>query len=148
MHEQNLKWIFNLKNEIPNFLDRLKGKKRLDFYHYSLTGDYFNEKKWGLGNSVFSLKIIYTLGLENKYKEEIKDFMLNRLAIYKEYYYPNMGGFSFYKNRSNRSYYGAIITRGRNEPDIHGTVMFLWGISLIAQVLNINDELKFREFKT
>ena len=357
-NENNLDWIFELKEKIPDFLSNLKGKKRKGFYHYSLSGDYLGERfKWGLGNRVFFLKIVYTLGLEKEFENEVNDaikfilsfqrkdgsfydpmikhlsylssfvkslpkikikslnyektrraetrqtisalslynkkptfefrdfpidkkkiesylsnldwkfpwgagshfshllfflqnstlknknqlldfainwinslqhkengfwyngnpsiqqkingamkiitglkvtnkikfnfyekiidnclftenieqacdnfnivyilkycdylanhkyryhdieeFMLKRFNIYKEYYYPDKYGFSFWKNKANRFYYGAIVSKGKNEPDIHGTVLFLWGISVIAQTLNINKELKFKEF--
>ncbi|HTW96827.1 MAG TPA: hypothetical protein VMD74_04195 [Candidatus Methylomirabilis sp.] len=355
-----MNWIYQLKEQIPAFLAKLKGKGRPGFYHYSLSGDFFGEKiKWGLGNAVFFLKIIYTLGLENNYRgeveaaiefikgfqkkngllydplvnllaaprriylavkdrdwedvwgaetrraetrqafsalelfgakprypfsllpknkeeidtyltsldwknpwgagshfshllfflkrsdfstkeglisfaidwvnklqhsengfwyqgnpdasqkingamkiisgliaadrinfkfadkiidnclaakndrhacdnfnivyvlkycrqvlganyreEEIRDFMLKRLTIYREYYHADSGGFSFNKNRPKKAYYGALINRGKSEPDIHGTVLYLWGISVIAQVLGIEKELGFKEFIT
>lgn len=355
-----MRWIYDLKNVTPLFLSKLKGKKRMGFYHYSLSGDYFGEKiKWGLGNTVFFLKIIYTLKLENEFKNEIKeaveyvksfqkkngyffdplvnfillpkraakaaasfsidslfakdvkraetrqaisalklydiipnyefkdipqtekevenyllsldwmlpwsagshfshllfflyysnlpnrsklidfainlinemqnkidgfwykgnpgaeqkingamkiisglkaaqrlsfsyfdkminvilsaendngacdnfniayvlkycdkladggyrrnevrDFMLNRLQIYKQYYHPEIGGFSLFKNKASRYYYGALITRGKNEPDMHGTVMFLWGISVISQFFGDEFMPEFREFIT
>jgi len=48
-------------------------------------------------------------------------------------------------HKTNIYYYGAKITRGLNEPDIHGTCMFLWGISIISQILEIDQELGFKE---
>jgi len=358
--EKNIEWIFKLKEQVPLFLQKLKGKKCPGFYHYTLTGDYFSENiKWGLGNSVFFLKIIYTLGLEREFKQEtkeainfilsfqkkdgsfydilvmlsslplrvlnaiksvdfknifnkenkraetrqsfsalslygikpryeydkipnnenkiekfleklnwevpwgagshvshllfflqynslsnknklidfiikwinnlqeekdgfwyrgnptmqqkingamkiitglkvvnrinfifpekiidgvlkakndkqacdnfniiyvlkycneltggnyrfneIRDFSYKRLNIYKQYYFPEIGGFSFNRNRSNNCYYGANIAEGKNEPDIHGTIMFLWGISIIAQILEINEILQYKEHIT
>lgn len=360
MIEQPTDWLRSLKTDIPKFLHNLQGKKRLGFYHYSLSGDYFSERiKWGLGNTVFFLKIIYTLGLEQEFSKEItgavdycktfqknngefddaviryaslplrclrmlkkkswqafsyqpilraqtrqtfsslylfdqkpnfvykkiptspkavihflehlnwnqpwdagshfshllfflhfsilenklelittaitwveklqqlndgcwyqgtaslqqkingamkiitglkvvnrvqfkyadklidtclsaindtqacdnfnivyvlryasevlnneyryseiKQFMVERLALYRTYYHEEYGGFSFYKKRANRLYYNALISRGKAEPDIHGTVLFLWGISLILEVLNVNTEFQFKEFIT
>jgi len=98
-----------------------------------------------------NFNIIYVLhyaskAAENNYRlEEIKEFALNRLQIYNGYYFPEIGGFSFLQNKANVYYYGAKITKGLNEPDIHGTCMFLWGISIIAQVLGIDKELEFKE---
>lgn len=84
--------------------------------------------------------------VEPDYKTgEIKSFMLERLGRYREYYYPEIGGFSFYKNQASRYYYGALLSRGKDEPDIHGTVMFLWGLSLITRVLKIDKEISLRE---
>ena len=355
---KNISWLFELKTKVPNFLQKLKGKRRPSFYHYSLSGDLFGENiKWGLGNSVFFLKIIYTLDLEKEYRQEtektikfirsfqrkdgsfsdplvnwlsvplrltnsikswdfgnilnkqtvraetrqsisalslfgakpdyayrnfpktnnkidkylselnwefpwgagshfshllfflrysslknkqglieyvidwinklqynkdgfwykgnpsiqqkingamkiitglkvvdkinfrypekiidnallaindkqacdnfnivyvlkycneltggyyrfddIKQFMYNRIDRYRAYYFSKIGGFSFKENRAGQFYYGAPVSRGKNEPDIHGTVLFLWGVSIIAQVLGINEKLKFKEF--
>lgn len=97
--------------------------------------------------------IIYTLYYSSKVENneyrlnKIKDFTLEHLRkIYKEYYFPEIGGFSFFMGKANTDYYGAKITEGLDEPDIHGTVMFLWGISIAAQISGINDDLGFKEF--
>lgn len=98
-----------------------------------------------------NFNIIYVLHYAKKItdgsyrKKEIINFALERLKIYEEYYYPEIGGFSFLPHKANVYYYGAKITKGLNEPDIHGTCMFLWGISIIAQILEINQELGFKE---
>ena len=100
-----------------------------------------------------NFNIIYVLKYcsnktNNGYRmSDIKNFTIDRLNIYKNYYHPKTGGFSFNRNKSSTTYYGARIARGKSEPDIHGTVMFLWGISIITQILGINAELKYREFK-
>lgn len=78
---------------------------------------------------------------------EIEDFAIRRLDNFWKHYHSDKKGFSFYPNRANDIYYSAKITRGLNEPDMHGTVLFLWGISIIAQLLGISDDLGFREFK-
>ena len=98
-----------------------------------------------------NFNIVYVLKYANEltkfsYKyDEIKNFAEDRLGIYKNYYFPEIGGFSFLPNKANVSYYGAKITEGLNEPDIHGTCMFLWGISVISQILKIDKELGFKE---
>jgi hypothetical protein len=93
-----------------------------------------------------NINIIYVLNYcskDNNYrKNDIKQFLIKRLKIYKKYYYPKIGGFSFYKNSANQNYYGAKISQGLNEPDIHGTLMFLWGISLISETLNLDLNLR------
>ena len=99
-------------------------------------------------NIVYVLKYCNEL-TKNEYRySEIVDFIYTRLEIYKKYYFTKLGGFSFNINQSNSIYYGAIISQSKNEPDMHGTVMFLWGISLITQILNINDKLEFQEIIT
>lgn len=98
-----------------------------------------------------NFNIIYVLHYANKitngsYRiKEIQYFALERLKIYRKYYYPEIGGFSFQPKRANVYYYGAKITKGLDEPDIHGTCMFLGGISIIAQILEIDKRLGFRE---
>lgn len=75
-------------------------------------------------------------------KNEIEEFLLSRLEIYKEFYYPDYGGFSFKKGAANDNLYGAKITKGLNEPDIHGTCLFMFGIALIDEVLGLELGLK------
>ena len=99
-------------------------------------------------NIVYVLKYCNELTQYNYRYPEIKEFMIERLNIYKQYYHQRIGGFSFYKNRARDVYYNAYISKGKNEPDIHGTIMFLWGISIIAQVLKFNNDLKFKEHIT
>jgi len=94
-------------------------------------------------NIIYVLKHANELLNSNYRHEEIKKFALQRLNIYKKYYYPKIGGFSFFLGKANDKYYGAKITKGLNEPDIHGTCMFLWGISIISQILDI--KLKYKE---
>ncbi|HAT03330.1 MAG TPA: hypothetical protein DCS29_00945 [Candidatus Magasanikbacteria bacterium] len=79
---------------------------------------------------------------------EVVSFAKKRLELYKEYYHSDKGGFSFFKHRANTHYYGAHISRGRNEPDIHGTVLFLWGVSITAQMLGMDKDLNIHEFRT
>lgn len=79
-------------------------------------------------------------------REEIQRFCLDRLAVYRRYYRPEEGGFSFWEGRANDVYYGARVSEGRDEPDLHGTTLFVWGLSIVAQLLGINDRLGLNEF--
>lgn len=83
--------------------------------------------------------VLCTLGKVTKnYKEDlIKKFMLERLDIYKKFYYSSYGGFSFNEKKSGYFYYSAPVTRGKNEPDVHGTAMYIWGITVIANYFNL-----------
>lgn len=78
----------------------------------------------------------------NYRKNEIAEFLINRLNLYKEFYYEEIGGFSFNKKKANDIYYGKKITIGKDEPDIHGTIMFVWGISIINSILNLGLNYK------
>ncbi|ODS40451.1 hypothetical protein BEH94_05945 [Candidatus Altiarchaeales archaeon WOR_SM1_SCG] len=99
-------------------------------------------------NIIYVLKYANELTQGSYISKEIEKFCYNRLGIYRKYYYPEIGGFSFLPGKSNEIYYGTKITKGFNEPDIHGTVMFLWGIAIISQILGMNEELGFKEFIT
>jgi len=77
---KNENWIHQLKEKVPQFLGKLKGKKTAGFFHYSLSGDLYDENiKWGLGNTVFAVKIYYTLNLLDNLtageKREMVDFI-------------------------------------------------------------------------
>lgn len=87
--------------------------------------------------------------LNREYRQnEIEEFALNRLEKYKAHYKKEQGGFSFFTFHSNTRYYSAKITKGYNEADIHGTVLFMWGISIIVQILGLEKEFEFKEFLT
>lgn len=98
-----------------------------------------------------NFNIIYVLSyahrLAPQYRpDEVAAFAWRRLAIYRNYYYPTYGGFSFSLHKASSIYYGARISKGLDEPDIHGTTMFLWGISIISQLLPLNQQLELQEF--
>jgi hypothetical protein len=73
--------------------------------------------------------------------DEIEHYLLTRLSLYRQHYWPWSGGFSFFPNAANHRYYGARVTMGMPEPDIHGTVLMLWGIVLITEALGLCRDL-------
>ncbi|MGR3292439.1 MAG: glycosyltransferase family 4 protein [Candidatus Scalindua sp.] len=75
---------------------------------------------------------------------EIRAYCLDRLRLYREHYWPWQGGFSFYPTGANDLYYNARVSTGMAEPDIHGTVLMLWGIVLIVEVLGWEEEFKLK----
>jgi hypothetical protein len=87
--------------------------------------------------------VLYCTNLTNPNyrRNDIEKFLFNRIKIYKEYYHPEFGGFSFYKKKSNTNYYGKIIARSQPEPDMHGTVMFTLGLAIINSVLKLGLDL-------
>lgn len=105
-------------------------------------------------NACSNFNITYVLRYANEltggnYRyEEIENFIKQRLDIYREFYHKKYGAFSFYKNKTNTKYYGAYITKGKKEPDIHGTVMFLWGLAVIGSFWNLNEQTELYEFVT
>ncbi|AHJ31306.1 glycosyltransferase family 4 protein [Nodularia spumigena CS-584] len=72
--------------------------------------------------------------------EEIRAYCLDRLCRYRSHYWPWQGGFSFYSTGANHNYYNARITTGMAEPDVHGTVLMIWGIVLITEIMGWQDK--------
>ena len=70
-------------------------------------------------------------------KDEIDVFLLDRIDIYHQFYHPDQGGFSFHRNQAGDTLYGKKIAIGKNEPDIHGTVMFVWGLAIINSIVDL-----------
>ena len=88
---------------------------------------------------------LFNCSIENNYrKKEIKDFALSRIKIYQNYFFNEIGGFSFYLGKSQDYYYDAKITAGNNTPDLQGTTLFLWGIVMISKILETKH---FNDFK-
>lgn len=84
--------------------------------------------------------LLYHCSRKTDYKKsEISDYLKERLILYKEHWWEESGGFSFFPRNANRIYYDAYISKGRPEPDIHGTHLFLWGIVLICNALEWNE---------
>jgi hypothetical protein len=97
-------------------------------------------------NIIFVLNYASKLLNKNYRQNEIEIFAINRIKKYMEYFKSNQGGFSFFPNKSNHCYYGARITKGLNEADMHGTTLFLWGIAIITQILGIESKANLNVF--
>lgn len=98
-------------------------------YHFILKQEY-GDDACDLFNAIYVLRHVWEVAGYSM-NDELDSFLRERIRKYKEYYYPKKGGFSFKKNKSNTFFYNAPVSRGKQEPDIHGTVMFLWGLSVI-----------------
>ena len=68
-------------------------------------------------------------------REIVLTYARERLCMYREHWWEDRGGFSFFPRKANKIYYGAYISKGRPEPDIHGSHLFLWGMVLICRIL-------------
>lgn len=81
-------------------------------------------------------------------RSDIEKWCEETLDDWQNYYHPEQGGFSFWKGRANERYYGARVTRGLNETDIHGTVLFVWGLSMMAKLMPIPELSWLKEMKS
>ena len=80
--------------------------------------------------------VLYKCNELSNYKEsEIKSYCEKLLPEIMSHYHPNKGGFSYYKNKSQTHYYGLKISEGKNTPDIHGTTLLVWALSMIFKIL-------------
>jgi hypothetical protein len=88
---------------------------------------------------------LYVLYYCNKHldyrKEDIQNFALKEVSNWMSYYHSEFGAYSFYQGKAGNMYYGAKITKGLNEPDLHGSAMFAWGILVVAEILGLQEEL-------
>lgn len=83
--------------------------------------------------------VLYRCSLETNYKKkEIISYLENFLNIIFKHYFEDSGGFSYSVNESQKLYYGVNISKGKNEADIHGTVLLTWAISMILQITENN----------
>ena len=94
-----------------------------------------NEDGCDLVDTVY---VLYMCSKITKHKSsEVEKFLSNILEKIKTHYYPDIGGFSYFKNRSQTHYYGVNISEGLDVPDIHGTVLLTWAISMISQIIDL-----------
>ena len=73
---------------------------------------------------------------------------LNRIKEVLDYlkllYHEDEKGFSYFINKSQTHYYGINISKGKNQADIHGTILSVWAIVMILNLLEEN----IYEYKT
>ncbi len=80
--------------------------------------------------------VLYKCHQQTDYKsEEIREYFKAILHDIEKHYYQDIGGFSYFLNKSQTHYYGIQTTKGLDEPDIHGTTLLVWGLSMIFSTL-------------
>lgn len=91
--------------------------------------------------------VLYKCYKESEYKrDEIIKAFEEIYFFVQEHYFPEIGGFSYFKNKSQTYYYGVKISKGLNEPDLHGTLLFLWCYTMIYDLIE-KDQEKFNILK-
>lgn len=84
--------------------------------------------------------VLYKSSKETNYrKNEVHKILKEVLNYLSKLYYKKQKGFSYFLRKSQTHYYGINITKGRDEPDIHGTILSIWAIIMILDLLEIND---------
>ncbi len=83
--------------------------------------------------------VLYKCSEQTSYKKkEIIHIFKDVLDYLKLLYHEEHNGFSYYINKSQTHYYGIEISRGKNTPDIHGTILSVWAIVMILTLLEKN----------
>ena len=85
--------------------------------------------------------VLYKCSQQTEYKKDKVIEVLKEILDYiRILYFESKKGFSYFQNKSQTHYYGIKISQGKNEPDIHGTMLSVWAIVMI---LNVLEENKF-----
>lgn len=95
-------------------------------------------------NNLDVITILYDCSKYTDYRQdEVIEYSHSMPDVYKKFWWPYQRGFSFYENKASNVYYGATVSRGKAEPDIHGSWLNLYSISMIAEICGYGDEFRF-----
>jgi hypothetical protein len=84
--------------------------------------------------------VLYQCSLQTTYrKKDIRDYFIEVLNII-QLHQHSQGGFSYYLNKSQTHYYGVNVSKGFDEPDLHGTTLLIWAASMIFNFINTSDD--------
>ncbi len=82
--------------------------------------------------------VLYRCSLQTTYRrKDIIEYFEDIISLIKIHNF-NEGGFSYFNNKSQTHYYGLKITNGKNVPDIHGTTLLIWALSMIFKTIENN----------
>jgi hypothetical protein len=91
--------------------------------------------------------VLYRSSLETNYKrKEIVEYLYQILELIFSHYYEEEGGFSYNIGSSQKLYYGVEISKGNDQPDIHGTILLTWALAMIFVIIE-NDEFNWNILK-
>ncbi|PXF61475.1 MAG: hypothetical protein C4B59_04375 [Candidatus Methanogaster sp.] len=96
-------------------------------------------------NNSDKILVLYECSKYTNYKhDDIVQFCLNQFDIFKKYWWPKEGGFSFYEDRSINHLYGAKIAHAKPEPDIHGTWLHLYSLAMMVDMCGMKKQFDFQ----
>lgn len=73
--------------------------------------------------------------ISNYRKKEVVNIMTRLSKEMNSLYHNNLGGYSYFENKSQTHYYGVKITEGLNTPDIHATLLCTWANIMILDTI-------------
>ena len=84
--------------------------------------------------------VMYKSTIQSSYREkDVGEFFTKIKSIIKKNYHSNIGAFSYFEGKSQLEYYGLKISKGLNTPDIHGTTLLLWAMTMIYDFQGIDQ---------
>lgn len=82
--------------------------------------------------------VLHKCSKQTSYKKnEIVNYFSKILDLIYQHYKPELGGFSYFKNRCQTNYYDVQFASESNTADIHGTVLMLWAVIMIMDTTEI-----------
>lgn len=138
------------EQNIGSMMKLMMGFSLFDYHHElldenvleSILTSFVNEDACQSFNTFFVLSKFYDY--YSSRSELIHETTLRKVFEWKSFYWSEYGGFSFRKGFSGSNYLGANISKGLAEPDMHGTAMFTWGLSIASKILGRGNRY-FRE---
>ena len=83
--------------------------------------------------------VLYKSCKQSNYKvKDVQTYFEEIKKIISLHFYESEGGFSYSRNKSQTSYYGLKISKGFNTPDLHGTTLILWALTMIYDLNGLN----------
>ena len=74
---------------------------------------------------------------KHRFTEVIKFLEVVETALFQNYVEKD-GAFSYSFNKSQKFYYGLVVTKEKNNADLHGTLLLLWAYALILDLKEKN----------
>lgn len=91
--------------------------------------------------------VLYMCQKQTNYrKSEIVSYLNNIISVIYLHYFPDQYGFSYFVNKSQTHYYGVKFSKGLSTPDIHGTTLLVWALSMILEIIEF-DKFKWTPLK-
>ena len=80
--------------------------------------------------------VLYSCSQQTDYKKsQIQKLFKEILNDIRKLYHPKDEGFSYFFNKSQTHYYGVEITKGEANADLHSTLLCIWAIIMILDIL-------------
>ena len=99
----------------------------------------------GACNLVDLLYVLHVCQKSTTYRKlEIQEIAFKSLDIIKSHFKDD-GGLSYSHDGTQSGYYGVKVSRGfKDIGDLHGTKLYSWSLSIVSDLLEWNDKVKFK----